>query len=150
MTRCPDLSLRIGEKGPNTLFCFRQATSFVVERARGCGDDLIDAVVVEPNRHTAGREKDGDSVTDDHGPRMVHLEPLAAVQLHCEHAERLPFAQGLKDSIKIVGCHVRTLVKRQHSCRAMVPAIFKYIAPLDCTRSAKAEQETLAPMFQQL
>jgi hypothetical protein len=45
-------------------------------------DDLVDALVVKPDRHSAGGKEDSHAIAHDERSRVIDLEPATAVQLH--------------------------------------------------------------------
>jgi hypothetical protein len=45
--------------------------------------------MIEPHRHAAWGKEDSAAIADDQRPGVIHLEPMAAVQLHRENPERL-------------------------------------------------------------
>jgi hypothetical protein len=65
---------------------------------RRCPEDLVDALVVEPDRHPARGDEDGHAVAHDERPGVIHLEPPAAVEFDREDVERLPLSEPLKNA----------------------------------------------------
>jgi len=68
-------------------------------------DELIDALMIEKNGDAARREKNGCTVLECRGARIVDLVALASVQLHKERLERLARHQRLEGFLEMLGGH---------------------------------------------
>ena len=49
---------------------------------RAGSDDLVDAVMIEPNGSAPGRKKDCDTIADDQGLRMIDFKAATSMQFH--------------------------------------------------------------------
>ena len=63
-------------------------------------DDLVEAIVIEPDRHAARSKEYGHAIAYDQRPRMVHLEALAPMEFHREHAEGLESSEAIEVVVK--------------------------------------------------
>jgi len=66
---------------------------------------LIDALVVEPDRHTAGRKEHGHSVAMHQCTGVIELKSLAPVQLDREDAKRGAPYQTIQNLFEVLGSH---------------------------------------------
>jgi hypothetical protein len=80
--------------------------------ARWRADDLVDALMVEPDGYASWGEKNGHAIAHHKRFRVVYLEPPSPMQFHREHAEWLSISKGLKNSVKVVRRHREILMKR--------------------------------------
>src|SRR5262249_12557815 len=74
-------------------------------------DDLIHAVVVEPDRYSAGGEEHRYAVTHDERSSVIHFETASPVQLDREYAERLQLPERIQDACEVFGRHLPVLRK---------------------------------------
>ena len=91
--------------GPISLLQCPSSSLFPPHGAGWRTDNLIDALVVEPDRVPSGSEKHGDSIANDQATRMVHLEPAPAVELDGEHLERRPLGERVPNVVKVFSRH---------------------------------------------
>src|SRR5687768_14665111 len=97
----------------------RDMTFSVGSRGRTCGrfDDLVDAIMVEPDRNAAWGDEHGDAFAENGGAGMVDLESPAAVQFDREYPKRIAGQHGFQELIEVFGCH-RTLLLITANSRA--------------------------------
>lgn len=66
---------------------------------------MVDAVVIERDRHSARGDVDGHTLADDERAGVVHFEAPTTVKFHRENPKRLQLPQPFKNSIEILRCH---------------------------------------------
>jgi ribosomal 50S subunit-associated protein YjgA (DUF615 family) len=70
---------------------------------------MVDALVIEPDRDSTGREEHGHAIPSNKRSRMVDLKPPSAVQLDRENLKRLPLPQTLEDVVEALRRHGKKL-----------------------------------------
>jgi hypothetical protein len=73
--------------------------------ARRRANELVDALVIKPDGHTARRKEHGYPIANDQSARVVHLESPSAVQFDRKNAEELPLPQALEHFLEVLRCH---------------------------------------------
>jgi hypothetical protein len=82
-----------------------RGATFIELGVRRSPNDLVDALMVKPDRHPARGKEDSHAITDHERRGVIHLESPPTVQFHGKHAERLELSEASKNALEVVGRH---------------------------------------------
>src|SRR5262249_45722288 len=86
----------------------------------GIADDGSDALVVEPDWHSAGCDVHGHPIPRYEGAGMVHFDSTSSHHLHRKRMKRTALRQSIENLLKAISRHQSILPRQQHDSPAEV------------------------------